>query len=206
MNADQERARKGLVSRALEPCADFVDTRFGTTRGLVRTGLANLMYGAGPYRKYGDVDWRRVRRLVFVCQGNICRSPFAHYFARNLIDSLDVTSFGLATSTGAEAYPVAAQTARSFSVDLSDHRTTDLQDFELRDGDLHLVMEYRHVQRLAPAIEDMDAQICLLGLWCRPRFALIYDPHSLSEGYFRTCFERIAEATRRLVNDALALP
>ena len=196
-------ARTRRTARLFGACGDFVADRFGTLRGLVRTVLANLMYGVGPYRKYANVDWSRVDRLVFVCQGNICRSPFAHHLAGKLLGGgLRVSSFGLSTTTGIEAFELASRTAAEFSVDLSEHRTTDLTDFELRDGDLYVVMEDRHVRQLRPALHDADSQICLLGLWCRPRFALLYDPHRLSERYFRTCFERIDEAVRRLVSDA----
>jgi protein-tyrosine phosphatase len=43
-------------------------------------------------------DPARVRRLVFVCHGNICRSAYAHVLARRA--GARVASFGLSTATG----------------------------------------------------------------------------------------------------------
>ncbi len=59
----------------------MIRPRFGTLRGLVRLALSypQLFLGLGAGR---PVDPATVRRLVFVCQGNICRSAFAEAAAR----------------------------------------------------------------------------------------------------------------------------
>lgn len=175
-----------------------MNRKFGTYRGLIRLAVANLFWLAGRYRQYGKVDFGRVNRLVFVCQGNICRSPFGHYFARKTIDGMAVASLGLATSTGINAFDMAIDVARDFSIDMTDHKTTDLTDFAIQDGDLFLVMEDRHIEPLLSATLGRDVQIGLLGLWCRPRLALLYDPHRLSRAYFSTCYGRITQAVTRL--------
>jgi protein-tyrosine phosphatase len=158
------------------------------------------------YRRYSRIDWADVNRIVFVCQGNICRSPFAHKLAEQLIGSYPVASLGLATTTGTPAFDLAEMTARNFSIDLSQHRATDLSDFDVRDGDLFMVMEDRHAHQLGPKVANRNVQVALLGLWCRPRFALLYDPHKLSDTYFQTCFERIVRSVKRLAKQANGTP
>ena len=180
----------------------LVDKKFANHRGLIRTLLADLMWRLGPYRKYGRVDWERVQRLVFICQGNICRSPFAKYVALAQNSTLPVESFGLATSTGAVANPMALNVARDFGFEMGDHRATDITDFTVCEGDLLIVMEDRHITWLQPHLDHQDTQVCLLGLWCRPRFALLYDPINQSRNYFSSCFDRIDRATRQLVQDS----
>ena len=175
-----------------------MNSKFGTYRGLIRLAIANILWLAGPYRRYGKVDFARVKRLVFVCQGNICRSPFGHYIAQKTIDGMAVASLGLATSTGINAFDMAIDVAGDYAIDMSDHKTTDLADFHIRDGDLFLVMEDRHIEPLVSATPGRDTQIGLLGLWCRPRLALLYDPHRLSRAYFSTCYGRIIQAVVRL--------
>lgn len=171
---------------------------FGTLRGLVRTVLAAAMWRCGAYRKYSRVDWAKVKRLVFVCRGNICRSPFAHHLAQASVTAFPIASIGLVASTGRPAFELAIDVAREFSVDLTVHRTTNVSDFEILDGDLFLLMENRHVSALRPYIRGRDVQVALLGLWCRPRFALLYDPYTLPRDYFVTCFSRIDRAVRGL--------
>lgn len=169
----------------------WLDGRFGSWRGLVRLVIANLLWRLGPYRKYGRIDAGRVRRVVFVCQGNICRSPFAQFAAAATIANIPVTSVGLGASEGERAFETALAAGKAFSIDMSAHRAVAARGFEFRDGDLCLVMEDRHIPLLLPHLRGKDVQVGLLGLWCRPRFALLYDPHRLGEAYFLTCFDRI---------------
>ncbi len=164
--------------------------------------LADGMWRLGPYRKYGRVDWSRVDRLVFICQGNICRSPFAHYQALQADSPLPVVSFGLATTTGVPADAVAQDVASELGVDLVAHRATDVSDFQVRERDLLVVMEDRHIHLLEPHIHGRDVQVVLLGLWCRPRFALLYDPFEQPRDYFVTCLDRVRRAVFNLLGEA----
>jgi protein-tyrosine phosphatase len=175
--------------------------QFANHRGLIRTILADLMWRLGPYRKYGQVDWSRVRRLVFICQGNICRSPFAYYIARSLESGFPIGSFGLFTSTGSAADEVAIDVAGDYGFDMTGHCATDISDFDIEDGDLLIVMEDRHIQWLSPHVVGHDTQVCLLGLWCRPRFALLYDPYTHPRAYFESCFDRINRAMANLMQE-----
>ena len=79
---------------------------------------------------------------------------------------------------------MALDVARTSGVDLTPHRTTDWSDFEFRDGDLLLAMEMRRIRIIEERPMDCDIRVGLLGLWCRPRMPLLYDPHRLSSAYF----------------------
>jgi peptidoglycan/LPS O-acetylase OafA/YrhL/protein-tyrosine-phosphatase len=190
--------RKHVLKRWLTSLSggtgELLVQRFGSHRGLVRLAIANGLWFFGPYRRYGRVDFSKVRRLVFVCQGNVCRSPFAHHLAQQRLTAVPVCSIGLGTGSGHPADALAAEVAADFGVDLSAHRTTAVADFPIQSGDLFLVMEDRHLWQLAPLLYGRDVQVGLLGLWYRPPLALIYDPHRLTRGYFTTCFRRIAGA------------
>lgn len=170
--------------------------RYGTERGLVRLWLAQLEALCGRLRPFTDIDFSRVRRFVFVCQGNICRSPFAEYAARRA--GLPCASFGLSTTTGVTAFAGALAAARACGIDMDAHRATDLADFELRDGDLLLVMEVRQARRLAALTAGRAVQVGLLGAWARPRRVHIHDPFTLSEAYFAHCFAVIESAVAGL--------
>jgi protein-tyrosine phosphatase len=173
-----------------------IGRRYGTHRGLVRLLLAHAEFRAGRLAALERIDFRAIARLVFVCQGNICRSAFAHWYARS--KGLACASVGFATAGDAPAHPAAIETARRFGIDLARHRTTDLEDFAFQPGDLALVMEIRQVERLEPSLAGRGAQLSLLGLWARPRRPHIHDPNHLSAEYFETCFRAIASAVDAL--------
>lgn len=93
----------------------MIRARFGTLRGLVRLILSypQLALGLSASR---PADPAQVRRLVFVCQGNICRSAFADVVARRA--GLRSASFGLSTTTGRAAHDPAIAAARALGHDL----------------------------------------------------------------------------------------
>lgn len=169
-----------------------IDRRYGTYRGLIRLLLAQAELGAGRLDPFAKPNLSVVQRVVFVCQGNICRSCFAEYCARER--GLVTASLGFATAGDAPAFPTAITTARKFDIDLSQHRTTDIEDFDVRDGDLFLTMEVRQARRFAALRTGKNIQIALLGVWANPSRPHIHDPHRLSAEYFETCFAVIHSA------------
>jgi protein-tyrosine phosphatase len=170
----------------------YIRHRYGTHRGLVRLWLAQAEALVGRLEAFRNPDWSRVARLVFVCQGNICRSAYAGLLARNA--GMPAASFGLAASTGRAADPLARHVARARGLDLEGHRATDISDFQIRDDDLLLVMEVRQARKLRGKLGLSPAQIVLLGDWATPARPHLHDPFTLSQGYFETCLGLIETA------------
>ncbi|MQM29706.1 MAG: phosphotyrosine protein phosphatase [Candidatus Accumulibacter phosphatis] len=169
---------------------------YGTFRGWVRHFLAQLEWVIGRLDRFVVVQPKSVKRLVFVCLGNINRSAFAEAVAGTL--GAHACSLGLATTTGAPAFETAVTTAQRLGIDLLEHAATDLSDFSYRPGDLLLTMEIRHVHRLIENGIPAEA-IALLGAWSNPRRLHLHDPALQSEDYFMTCFVLIHSATINLV-------
>ena len=179
-----------------------INRRFGTWRGLVRALLARAELAAGRLEDFRLKDPQSVQRVVFVCLGNICRSAYGHQIAREL--GLSVASLGLSTSTGVGSPDSAVDAARRANVAMHEHRATDWSDFEVRPGDLFLVMEVRQAHELTRRLKGRgDVRVALLGLWCDPVMPHLHDPFTLSDGYFDSCFARVRQAT---INLAKILP
>jgi len=176
----------------------LIDARFGTYRGLIRLALAHGEAAVGRLADFSDPDLARVDRLVFVCLGNVCRSPYGELMARE--HGLPTASFGLSTTTGVTAYPDGVETARRRGRDLTGHVARNISDFEIRDGDLLLTMEVRHARRLDRHLQAIGsaAQIALLGSWASPGRPHIHDPMTLSADYFLTCYRVIESAVGNL--------
>jgi len=174
---------------------------FASERGFIRYLLAECEASLARLSEFQEVDFDKVERLVFVCLGNICRSPFGEFIAME--HKIDTAGFGIATSTGQPAFDLAMTTAKKFNIDLSTHRTTAINDFTPLDTDLMLVMEVRHARRLKNILTDSNAQIALLGNWAKPRRLHIHDPHTHDAVYFENCYKVIKSATENLVSDYL---
>jgi protein-tyrosine phosphatase len=155
-------------------------------------------------------EWRRRRRgepalppapihkVVVICQGNICRSPFAESLLAALRPELAVRSAGLDARDGDPAQPAALAAARALGVDLSSHRARRLGAQDLAWADLVLAMEGHHAGRVARAWPEARSRVRLLGDYLPAPPHRIADPYGHSDAVFAATFARIAQALARL--------
>ena len=174
----------------------MITERFGTTRGAIRLGLSYLQVATGRSGVVVPEQKAAITRLIFVCQGNICRSSFAEAVAARR--GARVASFGLSTDSGREANSLAMAVALELGYDLTAHRTTSSQDFQPKSGDLMLAMEVRQLHRLAETEFDSFPRM-LLGSWSGTPH--LHDPFGHTPDYMRTCLLRIERAVERLIID-----
>lgn len=174
----------------------MIGARFGTFRGLVRLALSYPQLWLGRSAIVA-ADAPSIRRLVFVCQGNICRSAFADVAARKA--GLRVASFGLSTDTGRPAHGPAIAAAQRLGHDLSRHTAIDLADYRPEPGDLLLAMEVRQLHRLAADRRVAHLPRMLLGQWTQPMLPHLHDPYELDDRYMAHCLRRIDGAIKGLV-------
>lgn len=173
----------------------FVNQNFGTVRGAVRLGLSYIEV-AGGMAQQRKPDPSEVKRLVFVCHGNICRSAFAQGVANEL--GYANAGFGLSTGSDAPAYPLVVEKAAAMGYDLSTHRTVKVEDFESEPGDFLLAMEARHMRKLAANEQLSELPRALLGTYAKVPVPHLHDPYKLDPEYMDTCLARIDEAVTRL--------
>lgn len=164
---------------------------YGGKRGLLEHVRARALYALGICRDVHKVDWATVGRLVFVCKGNICRSPYASARARSL--GVPSVSFGLDASDGAPADPVASRNALVRGVDLSAHRSARAEASSFADDDLIIVFEPGHLGRLREIRRRRRPEMpaSLLGVWAKPIYPHIQDPYGRGDRYFQQCFSVI---------------
>ena len=136
--------------------------------------------------------------ILFVCTGNICRSPMAEGLLRHMLppetrEAVHVHSAGTHGLDGEPAAPFAVQAAAAMGVDLSRHRARSLHPEMVRQADVILVMEPFHrdiVKRALPA-ED-EGRLRLLATFEDPlRSDTIDDPYNKPLAVYQACLERI---------------
>lgn len=90
--------------------------------------------------------------ILFVCTGNICRSPMAEGVARFMIEErypmgrtrIDVSSCGVAAVDGNPPTAEAVAAVRGMGIDISGHRAMTIDHATVAAADLVLVMEQKH--------------------------------------------------------------
>lgn len=92
-------------------------------------------------------------KIVFVCTGNICRSPMGeallrHELERRGCDGIEVSSCGTWASAPQPATEHAVTVLHGRGVDLRAHRSRALEAAEMEEADLVLAMTSVHVREI----------------------------------------------------------
>jgi protein-tyrosine phosphatase len=175
---------------------------FGSKKGLLRFFTYEFLRKLGLYTKFRKVDFTKVERLVFVCQGNICRSPLGEAVARHY--QIPSISFGLDTRGGDSADPRAIKWAAQNGYDLTEHKTMRVDQYELKAGDLLIGMEPKHTRKLVRRFSEQPVQITLIGLWLETPEAYLHDPYNTNETYFNHCEQRVFDAAQALIKNHIS--
>jgi protein-tyrosine-phosphatase len=131
-------------------------------------------------------------RVLFVCTGNTCRSPFAEAVARRE-GHVDVESAGLRAYGGDEPPDDAIAVARELGFDLSSHRARPLAENMLERADVIVGMTAAHVNALDGL--GAGAKTRLLG------GADLDDPIGRGRDAYRRTYAQIESGVRTLFEE-----
>jgi len=173
----------------------LVYERFGSKKGLVHFLYHGILTWFGVYDHCWKVYPQANQRLVFICSGNICRSPLAEFYARAL--GREAASCGLHCADGYPADNRAIEFAKGYGLLLENHKTINARDFKFRSTDLIVVMEPAH----AVAFRDLigkDYNLVLAGSYCEKPSPYIHDPFNCCDEFFIRCEQKVIDAVRGL--------
>jgi protein-tyrosine phosphatase len=145
---------------------------------------------------------RNLKSALFVCRGNICRSPFAEHLARLISDSrgedLIVGSAGLDVGRAVPPPPEAIEAAATFGVDLAEHLSSMVTHEQVESYDAVFAMEWGQVKELKTGYRQQADKFFLLPLMNPSKNNLkgfqkfnIKDPYGGSAQEFIGCYKRI---------------
>ena len=146
-------------------------------------------------------------KVIFVCMGNICRSPTAHGVFQALVDKHDLGAVIQVESAGTHSYHIgnppdvrSQATARQRGVDLSGLTARRFVSADFTEFDYLLGMDNSNIADMH-AIKPADASARLqLMLEYSQKFAEteVPDPY-FGEGGFELVFDMIDDASRGLL-------
>jgi protein-tyrosine phosphatase len=173
---------------------------FGSKKGMVRFAKHQLLWYFGHYDRLSNINFQTVQRLIFICEGNICRSPVAALVAQS--QGVRCVSFGLSCTDNHPADPRAVAFAKQIGLDLTHHRTRNIAAYIYQPGDLLVGMEPRHLPKISRVL-GTNVPTTLLGLFRRPPLTYLHDPFNSSLSFFNRCEEHVVAATEGLLQKAI---
>jgi protein-tyrosine phosphatase len=107
------------------------------------------------------------KNILVVCLGNVCRSPVAEFLFRRELGERDirVSSAGLGALVGQPMDENAMALLKERGIDASEHRARQLEPSMLREADLILAMEQRHLNSVARLAPEASGKVFLFDKW-----------------------------------------
>ena len=157
--------------------------------------------------------------VLFLCQGNVCRSPFAERYFRKVagegnLRGIRTHSAGLDVRVSAPSPDLAVRVAKTLDVDLADHRSKPVTAGMVEECDMIFVVEHRQAAFLRRTFSGQDQKIFLLSMfdtvplraWDYTMRYNIPDPYGKSEKDFLECFRRIESSIDGFLSQSNLLP
>lgn len=157
----------------------------------------------------------KVESVLFVCLGNICRSPFAAELAAERLRReggvhVRCTSAGIRTTQAARSPKAACDVAATYGLSLVGHRPQTVTRELMASHGLIVVMEAAHLLELRTTYPDVAERVVLLSLFDREAMPgydryNIADPFSRPRAAFEACYERIDRALSSMLSSLDAI-
>jgi len=149
--------------------------------------LAALEGGAHPPRK-----------LLFLCYGNICRSPVAEALARQALPHLEIASAGFFEPTGRRTPAHIHDACRSLGLSLPPGSSKRVNADMVRAFDLVVLHDLENYQMFAGEFPDALDKMLLLGMFLDPPQPNISDPYISDPEETLAILRQIRDAVARL--------
>jgi len=153
---------------------------------------------------------QRVNSILFVCAGNICRSPFAERTARRILGSRDaicVASAGIQVTAGGMPPENAVDAARDFGIDLTGHFPRQISYDMVASHDMVVSMEAWQHLGLGKLFAEFSEKCFLLPLFDRHGERGAYDRYNVQDPYgrsrdeFAKCYHCIHQDIENMLAD-----
>ena len=163
--------------------------------------------------KFEDIELSYQKpQILFVCTGNICRSPMAEYLLKEKIKEYNlnfrVKSAGFLDS-GVRISTNSYQVLKDYGIDALHHVSSAIDEKLIQNSWLILTMEEKHKDELLKIAPNAGGRVFTLSEYCGREFCVpncnIEDPFNLEIYFYRETFKKIKERIEVLAEKLLEM-
>lgn len=142
--------------------------------------------------------YRSANRVLVICSGNICRSPFAANVLQGVAPGKVVKSAGTLVRASRESPEEAVAAAAASQVNLSVHRSRTVTSEDMKSSDLVIIFDRNNWLALRSMCPAIMSKVAYLGA-ANPREPLeVQDPFGRGLDEFYSCYRRLQTLAERL--------
>ncbi len=149
--------------------------------------------------RVGGGSGSRVQRILFVCYGNICRSPLAELYARRLAPGLETASAGFHDIIGRTAPEWYQDICTELGTDLSQCRSRRIDAAQVDWAELILLADLDNLELFEREFPEALSKTTMLGFFLPTPRAVIEDPYNLDAAGARTAAREVLAAVDGLI-------
>lgn len=154
-----------------------------------------------------ELSTNKKYKVLFVCLGNICRSPAAHGIFEHIVkengmeDRIEVDSAGTYSGHRGELPDRRMRNAALYRGYALTHRSRPVSSLDFLDFDLVVAMDdnnYEDLMHLAPSVEDSRKIVKMASYFSTHNISYVPDPYYMGAEGFSLVLDLLEDGCRNL--------
>lgn len=146
-----------------------------------------------------------LKKILFVCTGNTCRSSMAEALARKVLEDrgssqdMEFSSAGIYALPKDKASSQAVEAMAERGIDINNHRARRISPELIEDADIILTMTESHKEALLTLYKDQEVKIFTLKEFVDGETGNIADPFGCPVEVYRQCAAELETYIKKAV-------